>query len=637
MARLAANGGQRSRNENKLGIPLGGLQGSETIGAAAAAAARLKSDKASSAAHPIVPPGPSPIDLVKESVVPPETTSIGPTAGIAGAAALAAIQKAKKQNDASDLGFTASRPEGIAAAASKGASRKVSTGALTLNIGATSQNDHTRQHAKSSNASLHRMSEHDVFDDKGGPVNLDEPDPAKLYENEEPVGQDLAESAEKEERTRKSAFAAKAAAYRRRKGNKDGKEISHDDGQGPKIESLQSPYRNNTKAERDVEIVGDELNVTPADDTEIIMKTLRGLIAAAPAHEEAESSLPSKQEVTSDAPSRMPTSNEVSLSAFLERGQGNQGRPVSKTKVEPPSLGNFFERQVSHEIRTELLRQNYDDSSVAIMADRFEKKAIDGPTNWNEGGGISDFIGWANQAIQASDTESVRGFEISRNLDDHHDFDDDSTIATYYDDDASIVSSSMMTPMQRDGPYVSFGQFGDFGQGDTSHSYDQGTRLPYDAQYDARYETQIDDQYGGEYDDNVPSVTAKVAASILFNDSETDSSVENSHTAPTGGVRSNAILGRDSELVDMALTFNDVGLDAGLSFGADVGFDDGLGFGGIDDGLSGFGVPSSQGHGMPSSLLSYGDQHGVDSFGDDGGMSDKRKSGSKWFQWGKGK
>jgi hypothetical protein len=613
MAPPFANRGQQPRNENKPTIQLGGLRGLEAIGAAAAAAARLKSEMSRSAANAMVLPQ-NPVDLMKESVVPLETRPGAAAPGIDAAAALAAMENAKKQKESSDSVFGPSNPEGKDPSNVDKACPDTSRSSDAPEYAAGANQFPSPAFAKAALQHEERSTIENICN-----------------EHDEPVGQDPVELAEKQERTRKSAFAAKAAAYRRRKGTKDERDTPFDYDEGSKLGSSQFSSRDKVNADWNtndyqMECVVDEFNFMPNESKSKTGST-RGLTVDI-------SSSPSKEDVIFEAPSRQPSRNECSLAIFLERDQGNQSGPMLKTKVEPPSLGSFFERQVSHEIRTELLRQNFDDSSVAILADRLEKKAVDDPANWNEGGGISDFIGWANQAIQASDTESVRGFEISRNLDDQHDFDDDSTIATYYDDDASIVSSNTMTPMHRDGQFVSFGQFGDFGQGHTGYSQHQGVELPYGTQYDTRYEAQFDDQYGSQYDDNVESVTAKVAASILFNDSEADSSVEHGHA---GSVRPNAVLGRDSELIDMALTFNDVGLDAGLSFGADVGFDDGLGFGGVEGGLSGFGVSASQGHGVPSSSLSYGDQYGVDSFGDDGGTSDKRKSGSNWFQWGKGK
>lgn len=528
-----------------------------------------------------------------------------------------------------------------------------------------------------------RSYEKQIYDERGEPVILHEkeakaatsstPDYAKaasqlqertarekVYdENGEPF-RDVSESIDKDEATRKSAFAAKAAAYRKRKVNKDEKDASNDDEEGSRLLSSFSASQKNKKPHQNLyddlkESFGEVMNSTEGEKySEIGAVTTKEAsdVGSTELHEAVpELSFLLKQEAPRKTPPAMLSREEPSLASFLGRHQTNTERSTKQTTTAPPSLGSFFERQAPHDIRTEILRQNYDDSSVAIMADMLEKKAVDdsefgGPVNWNEGGGISDFIGWANLAIQSSDTESVRGFEISRNLDDQHDYDDDSTIATYYDDDASIVSSGTMTPRQRDGPPISFDHLGDFGHGDTNDAYNLGSSSRYDAQYDTDY----DDEYArAPYDDNVPSVTAKVAASILFNDSETDSSVDQNRRSTTT-THAHPRSGRDSELIDMALTFNDVGLDAGLSFGGDVGFDDGLGFGGVEDSSpgGGFGVSAAAiGHAEPgNAAFSYPEQYapGASSHlpnspdqGDDGGPSDKPKAGSKWFQWGMGK
>lgn len=70
-----------------------------------------------------------------------------------------------------------------------------------------------------------------------------------------------------------------------------------------------------------------------------------------------------------------------------------------------PSLGSFFERQTQQTHQT------------------------DG-NKWDQGGGISDYIGWANQAIKAGDSDSVRDFATARDMV----YDDGSTIATGMDD-----------------------------------------------------------------------------------------------------------------------------------------------------------------------------------------------------------
>jgi hypothetical protein len=161
-----------------------------------------------------------------------------------------------------------------------------------------------------------------------------------------------------------------------------------------------------------------------------------------------------------------------------------------------------------------------------------------------------------------------------------------------------------------------------------------------------------DTSYFDDYDQNVedgdeshlPSVTpAKVAASILFNDSETETS-----SVPENGFNNDPYdahathHGANSELLNMALTFSDVGLDAGLSFGGDVGFDDGLGGfgGGADDiGFGGYGMqsPGNQNYGHQPFLESMSSSLSPDN----GDSSDKKKAAdapatSKWFSsWGK--
>jgi hypothetical protein len=659
--------------------------------------------------------------LVKNSMATPGTKPSAPAEGASSAGAQAAIRAARTQQDEIVTEFAALGTYDVAALATQNTSitSKSGSGNTAKNSSSrhelveaanknvqkrselivvddeseplnsekadqnTSRSIDAPEYAAAATQFQRRSSEKQIYDDYGEPATLSYekeaiaaipsvPDFVKaasqrdersarenVYdENGEPTGLNVGISMVSEEANRKSAFAAKAAAYRRRKGNKEEQELSNEDEEGSKFRST---YRKNKKSQRVLyddqkEGFGDEENLMQEEDIGTETGENKGAGAEDPrttTHEATPgSSILAMQKAPGKATSPEPARDEPSLARFLERDQMNTGLPASKTNPEANSLDSFFERQVSLELRSEVLRQNFDDSSVAIMADRLEKKAMDDsefgdPANWNEGGGISDFMGWANQAIQASDSESVRGFEISRNLDYQHDYDDDSTIATYYDDDASIVSSTM-TPRQKDVPFISFDRPGDFGPGDVSQEFDQGIELQYDAQYDGQFDAQYDDHFGGQYDDNVPSVTAKVAASILFNDSETDSSVDQSRAPPSGGVRAHPVSGRDADLIDMALTFNDVGLDAGLSFGADVGFDDGLGFGGVEDSLGGFGGSGSQLHAIQGNAFSYGDHNGFESDDAPGASSHRpnspkegddgiRRAGSKWFQWGKGK
>jgi hypothetical protein len=162
------------------------------------------------------------------------------------------------------------------------------------------------------------------------------------------------------------------------------------------------------------------------------------------------------------------------------------------------------------------------------------------------------FLGWAHHAIRTSDTESVRGFVQSQNLDCNQDFDDESTIASaFYDDDASIVSG-IVTPRQIDVSYF-----------DDYQTLDEPDRI--------------------EESNYASLIPAKVAASILFSDSETESSSVDNRCHPSVHQISYGDVPKqhewDDDVMGMALSYDDAGLDPGLSFGRDVGFDDGLGFG----------------------------------------------------------
>ena len=180
---------------------------------------------------------------------------------------------------------------------------------------------------------------------------------------------------------------------------------------------------------------------------------------------------------------------------------------------------------------------SFDDSSVAIMADRMQRRKEDSQftDSWMHGDTIQNFMGWADQAIRASDTESVKNFEISVDLNGLNDFDDESTIATMQDD-MSVMSGSSPT-QSSNYRFATSGAFDDinppFEEWKQSHNLD---------------------------------VNTSVAASILFSD------------APA-----NSIPDGDLNLLNMGLSFptNVPDGDAGLAFGmGDAGFDDGLGFGG---------------------------------------------------------
>jgi hypothetical protein len=277
--------------------------------------------------------------------------------------------------------------------------------------------------------------------------------------------------------------------------------------------------------------------------------------------DEKKSEARSQKSAFAHTTSSLPTSVENNMVSKINKPSAIEVKVENSTP--PTSLGSFLERHQpssDHELRNEILRQNYDDSSIAIMAAETLEKSDDSGNNnnndntaWNstELNGISDYLGWANQAIKASDTESVRGFEASRNIIDNYDHDDESTIATNFDDDASIATA-MTSP--RD------------------YNYDENEPSSYNNHHD-----------NNDYPDDI------------YNNQHHDSYGGNDH---------------DDAVINMPVTFNTVGgLGGGLSFGdgdGDGGFDDNTGmyddgaagsndlFGvddGLDSGLGGFGSP----------------------------------------------
>lgn len=307
--------------------------------------------------------------------------------------------------------------------------------------------------------------------------------------------------------------------------------------------------------------------------------------------------------------------NPLGASNFLDSastGQAKVGRRLgdfldSDRGVDHPRLGDFLEDDQS-----EMLRQNFDDSSVAQIADRLHKKPTEArmSTSWTEGDNITNWMGWADQVIKASDSDSVVGFEMPRDLNDPNDFDDDSTIASHssyassYFDDLS-VASGIQTP-GRVSSYISFD-------------------IPaVDSSFDPYYDDAETPEYMKPGISGARDITpAKVAASILFEDSP-PTSVD----IALGDHQGYAPY--ETALPPSTLHFagDEVGLDAGLAFGADVGFDDGLGgFGGMDsfndvgdDRLSGLEIPSSAAH-----LERDREPENKD--------TENRRKNNSWFPW----
>ncbi len=275
-----------------------------------------------------------------------------------------------------------------------------------------------------------------------------------------------------------------------------------------------------------------------------------------------------------------PTSLMSSLVMALENAKRKE-----RSKSKSPSLGSFLEKQdqkvVSRqEVRNEILRQNHDDSSVAMMAENLQKDQIHGDA-WNQGGGIADYMGWANQAIKASDTDSVRDFQTARDMV----YDDQSTIATNMDD------STHATNMDDSTHATNF----DDGTIATNFDDDASIGTAMTPRNDLGYSGGGQEYYSSEQYDNYIG-----SANDPYNNTMATDGFQN----PYGDA-----------VINMPLEFTqDQGLSNGLSFG-DEGFDgpgeygtnammvdaggygDGLVGFGQDAGLGGFGMASPAPHG----------------------------------------
>eukprot|EP00980_Cylindrotheca_fusiformis_P027235 scaffold19459_cov135-Cylindrotheca_fusiformis.AAC.3 len=275
-------------------------------------------------------------------------------------------------------------------------------------------------------------------------------------------------------------------------------------------------------------------------------------------------------------------------------------------------LGDFLDLNAVRDDQSEMLRQNYDDSSVAQIADRLHRTPMGArmSTNWTEGDNITNWMGWADQIVKASDTDSVLGFEMPRDLNDgNFDFDDDSTIAShtsyassYYDD--MSVASGIQTP----------------GRVSSFISFDNQDMAAMDTSFDPYYENVETQEHSTSGPAGATGITpAKVAASILFEDSP-PTSVEFG-LGDHQGYRQ-----YETGALPMNIPFagEEVGLDTGLTFGPDVGFDDGLeGFGGTES-FNDFGENGLSGLGMPSTSNPESEQ--------EPGKKDT-ESKRKWFPW----
>ena len=268
------------------------------------------------------------------------------------------------------------------------------------------------------------------------------------------------------------------------------------------------------------------------------------------------------------SPKDSPTDLMSSLSLAIEKAKQQDA-----SSIKGPSLGSFFERQTRKEVRSEILRQNNDESSVALMAENLQKEPMLGNA-WNQGGGISDYIGWANQAIKASDTESVRDFENARDMV----YDDQSTIATNMDDStyATNFDDGTIATNMDDSTHV------------TNYDDDASIASEMAPRNDLGYSRGGEEYFNSEQYSNYDGDTNDPYSYTMAPD----------HTQNPYG----------DALINMPLEFNqDQGLDNGLSFGGDDGFDSPGKYGtdGTMHGGDGYGVGLS-GFGQGTGLGTFG-------------------------------
>lgn len=285
------------------------------------------------------------------------------------------------------------------------------------------------------------------------------------------------------------------------------------------------------------------------------------------------------------SPHRSPTNLMSSLVMALETAKQKE---ASKRKSRSPTLGSFFEKQSRPEVsrqeeRNEILRQNYDDSSIARMAENLQKDQVHGNA-WNQGGGIADYLGWANQAIKASDTESVRDFQTARDMV----YDDQSTIATNMDDStyATNMDDSTYATNMDDSTHAT-----NFDDGTIATNFDDdasiGTAMTpgNDLGYSGGGGGQ--DYYNSEQYDNYIG-----SANDPYN-----------YTAATHGLQNTY----GDAVINMPLEFTqDQGINNGLSFG-DEGFD-GPGEYGTNAMMGGAGA-------YGTGLVGFGQDAGLGGFG----------------------
>lgn len=288
----------------------------------------------------------------------------------------------------------------------------------------------------------------------------------------------------------------------------------------------------------------------------------------------------SERSVTTAERNTLPLSSKDETQMTAQRGPlpGMEGVSSVPSSLQPKQAPS--ERMESEQNKA--LTNSFDDVSVADSIPK-QTTEVRMSKTWTDGEDITNWMPWAGEVIKACDSDSVVGFEIPRDLNDGMEFDDDSTVASSASfasnyDDLSVTSGfntpGKITPLQ------------------------STTTLPFEPYFD--YGKQSPKQFFG-------GVEGRLQTSLSFNDSRS-TTVNPSHlpfqrfdTAKLSGGTSTP-------------PRHYVGLDSGLSFGADVGFDGGLGgFGAISN------IDDNDDNGMHSSKT---------------GTESKRKNA--WFPWGGG-
>jgi hypothetical protein len=469
-------------------------------------------------------------------------------------------------------------------------------------------------------------SEIPAYNEKGEPANID-----KDLGDKRPDSGGISE------------FSAKAAAYRKKKGNQEESEKLADDNDAiPEIATAGAGFDKVSYDEK-VEPISNDLNTSEKGESSAETRTSFLSSAAAYRRKKSSRNLGAEDEsiLSRDAVSPLASPKEL----VIRRPPFERSDPPFRN-VKPVDAA--VERRPTFERSDPPFRGVRRDDELDIAGSGFKAAANaiedEDKRNAQASNSLADFFAReskSNSPIQRSPvSKSVRkvgsglggflekaapSFDKDNLLDDE-DIDDDMS----YDPRKNFDESSIaVTPFGSGEKRQGSSRMSDtWARGDTIQSQmDWANKVLSSSDTDsvANFEVSMDLDLNDFDDDSTVATTAtyqddssvtsatpaKVAASILFDDSSeednfavtpakvaasilfTDSPASSADNTPA---KSNANRGRFSE--DSGLDtgyydyYEDAGLDAGLSFGGDVGLDDGLQFGGYNDDASGIVVPS---------------------------------------------